>query len=104
MRVIQKMEAETFKAHFQQWNYGLEPLHVAPLQTGITEDDRGSLAIVLRTKAEANAIIDEGLVIDGRITSVPVSRKIYRVGKYEKYFDFKWLKFCAHVNIYYIAV
>ena len=38
------------------------------------------------------------------ITSVPVSRKTHRAGKYERYFDFKWLKLCAHVDVYHIAV
>ena len=34
------------------------------------------------------------------LTSVPVSRKTLRAGKYEMYHDFEWLKVCAHVDVY----
>jgi hypothetical protein len=38
------------------------------------------------------------------LTSVSACREAHRAEKYEEYFDFKQLKICAHVKIYYNAL
>lgn len=44
---------------------------------------------------------DEVLVGHGnRPTSVPVSRKAHRARKYKVYSDFKWFRFCAHIDVH----
>jgi len=39
-----------------------------------------------------------------QVTSVPLSRKTHRAGKYERYFEFKWLRFCTHIDVYRTSV
>jgi hypothetical protein len=35
------------------------------------------------------------------LTSIPTCRKTLRAEKINRYFDFKYLKICAHLNIFY---
>jgi len=41
------------------------------------------------------------LVVTSSLTSIPTCRKTLRAEKFDRYFDFKHLKICAHLNISY---
>lgn len=79
MRLFKSMDLEAFKAHIKLWNGDMEPVHVTPMQHGKAEDDKGSLILVFRTKTEANAALQKGVVIDARIRTAVVYNRECRI-------------------------
>ena len=45
----------------------------------------------------------ENLKEIGYVTSLHGWRKTHHAGKYEGYFDFEWLRFCAHLVVYHTS-
>ena len=78
MDLFRSKELATFRIAIKQWNGGLEPIHVAPLQPG-REGDVGALIMTFRTMKEANEAKDNGIVIAGKMHTAEVYNRDCRI-------------------------